>query len=327
MQQLATNLRVTFTEKVLKNRQIGILIPFLLICAITAIINPVFLYPANLIEIARSISFTVIMSVGMTFILIGGGIDLSIGSVLALSGVVSGLVMVSGLPVILGIFLGIMVGVIIGLVNGFIIVTYKIPAMIATLGTMYIVRGIVYVATQGQPVYPFPDAFNEIGRGTFMGIPYTIFIAIVVMAVGDFVLKQTTFGRSVMAIGGNMETARISGINVTRTTVYIYIIAAVCASIAGLLLAGRLSSAQANAGNDTALTVIASVIIGGTSLFGGSGSIWGTLIGTGIMQVLTYAMVLTHISVYWQQIVVGTVIVMAVAIDTFRRRRMAGSRS
>lgn len=326
LKQLTTNLSVNFKEKVLRSKQIGILIPFLLLCIITAIINPVFLYPANLIEIARSISYTVIMGVGMTFILIGGGIDLSIGSVLALAGVVAGMIMVNGLPIWLAVIVGSLVGVVFGYINGLVIVTYKIPPMIATLGMMYIVRGIVYVITRGQPVYPFPDSFNQIGQGTFLGLPHAIYIAVVVLFLGDFIMKHTTFGRSVMAIGGNMETARISGIDVKKTTVIIYIIAAVTASITGILYAARLSSAQANAGTDSALTVIAAVIIGGTSLFGGSGSVWGTLIGTAIISVLSYAMVLVRISVYWQQIVVGGVIILAVIIDTYRRSRMEGSR-
>jgi ribose/xylose/arabinose/galactoside ABC-type transport system permease subunit len=326
VEQAAPNKFRVFIEKILKNRQMGIFLPFLAICIITAIINPVFLYPANLIEIARSISFTVIMSVGMTFVIIGGGIDLSIGSVMALTGVIAGLVMVNKLPIPLAIALGLVVGVIVGYFNGFIIVKYKIPPMIATLGTMYVVRGIVYVITKGQPIYPFPDAFNKFGQGSFLGIPFSIYIALIFMFAGDFILKNTTFGRSVMAIGGNPETARISGINVRLTTIYIYIIVGICAAVSGLLVAGRVSSAQANAGNDAALPVIASVIIGGTSLFGGSGSVWGTLIGTAIMTVLTYAMVIVRISVYWQQIVVGAVIILAVAIDTYRRSRMSGDR-
>jgi len=326
MQQLKTNKFKIFARRMFRIRELGILIPFLLICAITAIINPHFLYISNLIEIARSISFTVIMAVGMTFALIGGGIDLSIGSVLALSGIIVGMFLKSGTPIPLAIVLGMLGGVVFGFINGFVINTYKIPPMIATLGMMYVVRGIVYVMTKGQPIYPFPDAFNQIGQGSFLGLPYSVYIAIVVLFLADFVLKHTTFGRSVMAIGGNLETARISGINVTVTTILIYIICSVCATVTGVLMTARLSSAQVNAGTDSALTVIAAVIIGGTSLFGGSGSIWGTLIGTGIMAVLSYAMILIRISVYWQEIVVGVVIILAVSIDTYRRRRMSGSR-
>jgi ribose/xylose/arabinose/galactoside ABC-type transport system permease subunit len=326
MQQAKPNQFKDFMGKIFKVRELGILIPFLVICAITAIINPVFLYAANLIEIARSISFTVIMGVGMTFALVGGGIDLSIGSTLALTGIISGLILKSGLPIPVAILGGILVGVVVGALNGFIIVTYKIPPMIATLGMMYVVRGVVYVITKGQPIYPFPAAFNQIGQGYLFHLPYSVYIAIVVLFVSDFIFKRTTFGRSVMAVGGNPETARISGINVKRTTIIMYIICSVCATITGVLMTARLSSAQVNAGTDSALTVIAAVIIGGTSLFGGSGSVWGTLIGTGIMTVLSYAMVITRISVYWQLIVVGITIILAVTIDTYRRRRMAGSR-
>ena len=325
-----TNIQVekkeNFLKKIMKVREMGILLPFLAICVVTAIINPVFLYKANLVEIARSISFTVIMGVGMTFVMIGAGIDLSIGSVLALTGIVSGKILQAGLPIWLAIICGMCVGVIVGAVNGFVISKYKIPPMIATLGMMYIVRGVVYVMTKGQPIYPFPDAFNQIGQGYFLGLPYSVYIATVVLILGNFILKRTTFGRSVMAVGGNVETARISGILVKKTTVLMYIVCSVFATITGILMTARLSSAQVNAGTDSALTVIAAVIIGGTSIIGGSGSVWGTLIGTGIMTVLSYAMVLTRVSVYWQQIVVGVTIVLAVIIDTTRRSKMSGSR-
>lgn len=325
-----TNIQVekkeNFLKKIMKVREMGILLPFLAICMVTAIINPVFLYKANLVEIARSISFTVIMGVGMTFVMIGAGIDLSIGSVLALTGIVSGKILQAGLPIWLAIICGMCVGVIVGAVNGFVISKYKIPPMIATLGMMYIVRGVVYVMTKGQPIYPFPDAFNQIGQGYFLGLPYSVYIATVVLILGNFILKRTTFGRSVMAVGGNVETARISGILVKKTTILMYIVCSVFATITGILMTARLSSAQVNAGTDSALTVIAAVIIGGTSIIGGSGSVWGTLIGTGIMTVLSYAMVLTRVSVYWQQIVVGVTIVLAVIIDTTRRSKMSGSR-
>lgn len=326
MQQENAKSIKSFAGKILKIREIGILIPFLVICVATAIINPVFLYKANLIEIARSISFTVIMGVGMTFVMIGGGIDLSIGSVLALTGIIAGKILVGGLPIPLAILGGILVGVVFGTINGFVVSTYKIPPMIATLGMMYIVRGIVYVITKGQPIYPFPDNFNKIGQGYFLGLPYSVYIATVVLILGNFILKHTTFGRSVMAVGGNVETARISGINIKKTTIIMYIICSVCATLTGVLMTARLSSAQVNAGTDTALTVIAAVIIGGTSIVGGSGSVWGTLIGTGIMTVLSYAMVITRVSVYWQLIVVGLIIVVAVILDTYRRRKMSGGR-
>lgn len=302
------------------------MIPFLVICIATSIYKPVFLSAGNLIEIARSISFTVLMAVGMTFVIVGGGIDLSIGSVLALTGIITGMVLRAGAPIPLAIICGILVGVVVGFVNGFVIVTYKIPPMIATMGMMYIVRGIVYVITKGQPIYPFPPEFNEIGQGYLFNLPYSVYIAIVVLFLGDFIFKRTTFGRSVMAVGGNIETARISGINVKRTTILMYMICSVCATLTGVLMTARLSSAQVNAGTDSAMTVIAAVIIGGTSLFGGYGTVWGTLIGTGIMTVLSYAMVIVRVSVYYQLIVVGVVIILAVIIDTYRRRRMSGGR-
>jgi len=304
----------------------GIFIPFVLICIITAVLNPVFLYPENIVDVLRSISFTVIVGVGMTFVLICAGIDLSVGAVVGLGGVIAAIAMLAEIPIIISIILALLLGAFIGLINGLVIVKLKIPPMIATLGMMYIARGVIYVITRGKPVYPLPEAFKQISQGDLFGVPYPVYIALVIILLGNFLLKHTLFGRRVMAIGGNEETARTSGINIAATKVMVYLLVSVLSSVTGVLYASRLSSAQANAGTGLELTVIASVIIGGTSLFGGAGSVFGTLIGTAIMTVLTNAMVLLKVSVYWQNIVVGAIIILAVAIDTFRRNRMSGRR-
>jgi len=280
---------------------------------------------SNILDVLRSISFTVIVAVGMTFVLISSGLDLSVGSAVGLTGMITGWGLVNGLPIIICILLGVLTGVVIGLINGFIIVKFKIPPLIVTLGMMYIARGAVYVISKGRPFYPFPEAFKRIGQGTLFGIPYSIFIALIVILIGHFILNYTTFGRCVMAIGGNEETARTSGININGTKVLIYTIVSALCAISGILVASRLSSSQANAGNGWEMTVIASVIIGGTSLFGGAGSVIGTVIGVSIMTVLTNAMVLMNVSVYWQNIVVGAIIILAVGIDTYRIRVMSGN--
>ena len=313
-------------KMILSFRELGILVSLAVICLVTAIINPVFITPENIIDVLRSISFTLICSVGMTFVLISAGLDLSVGSIIGLSGMLAGFCLVNQVNPVLAILVGLVGGVVIGLFNGFIIVRFKIPSLIVTLGTMYIARGVVYVVTQGRPFYPFPDAFNQIGQGTLAGIPYSIYLAVLVVALGTWTLRKTTFGRSVYALGGNEEASRVAGIPIKRIKIMIYAIGALAASITGILMAARLSSAQAAAGNGWELTVIASVIIGGTSMFGGVGTMLGTVIGTTIMCVLTNAMVLMGVDVYWQKIVVGFIIILAVGLDTYGRSKNSGTR-
>jgi ribose transport system permease protein len=307
-------------------REAGIFLALLAICIITAVINPVFISRANLIDVGRTISFTLIVAVGMTFVLISGGLDLSVGSQIGLSGMVTGWALVQGLPVPLAIMMGIGTGFLIGALNGAVIVRFQIPPLIVTLGSMYIARGMVFVISRGRPFYPFPDSFKVMGQGTLWGIPFSVYFAFLMVAVGHYILNHTVFGRSVVALGGNEEATRVSGIHTRRIKNIVYIITGVCASFTGILMASRLSSSQAGAGTGWEMTVIASVIIGGTSMYGGSGSVIGTVIGAAIMSVLTNAMVLMNVSVYWQNILVGFIIILAVGLDTWQRRK-SGERS
>lgn len=293
----------------------------MIICIITAIINPVFISRANLIDVGRTISFTLIVAVGMTFVLISGGLDLSVGSQIGLSGMITGWALVQGLPVPVAIIMGIGTGLLFGVLNGAVIVRFHIPSLIVTLGSMYIARGIVFIISRGRPFYPFPDSFKILGQGTFGGIPFSVFFAFLMVIIGHYVLTNTVFGRSVVALGGNEEASRVSGLHTNRIKTAVYMISGVCASFTGILMASRLSSSQAGAGTGWELTVIASVIIGGTSMYGGSGSVIGTVIGAAIMSVLTNAMVLMNVSIYWQNIFVGFIIILAVGLDTYQRRK------
>ncbi len=314
-------------KKVMASKEIGILIPLILICVITTIINPVFMSASNVINLLRSISVTLIGAIGMTFVLISGGLDLSVGSTLALSGMVSGYCMsVVGMGTIPSIVIGLVAGCLVGLINGLIITKLSIPPLIVTLGMMNIARGLVNVMSKGRPYSGFTDAFNAIGQGSFLGVPYSVFIALVLAILAGLMIKYTVFGRSVMAIGGNEETTRVSGVNIHRYKILTYVMMSFFAGVVGLLMASRLGSAQANAGSGWEMTIIASVVIGGTSMFGGSGSILGTVIGVAIMEALTVAMTMLRIDPYWQKVVVGAIIILAVGIDTARRRRMSGNR-
>lgn len=308
-------------KKLWGRNEVGILIPTVILVIIIQIINPAFLSGGNISNVLRATGFTLITALGMTFILIAGGLDLSVGSILALGGVVAGLLMVGGTPLWLAILLAIVSGAIIGLINGVIIVKFKIPPLIMTLGMYYMARGAVYILTQGVPVYPLPDSFQAIEQGKILGIPSIVIIAGVLAIVAHFVLSRTTFGRKVYAVGGNTEAAHLSGIRIGKTNIAVYVLTGGLAALTGILMASRLASAQAGAGMGYELTVIAAVIIGGTSTFGGAGTILGTVIGALFMNILSNGMTLMKVSVYWQNLVVGAVLVLAVIVDQYRRNK------
>lgn len=328
--------------RVLNKREVGILIPLVLIFVVTAIFNPVFVDIQNLMNITFQASFVFIVAIAMTFVLILAGLDLSVGSVMGLSGVITGLFILNlkdVLPVWLlvpiGIVLGILVGVVVGGANGFLIAKLKIPTLIVTLSTMYVARGLCEFFTRGNPVYPLPEEFNWLGQGKFIfkdgqfmvssggevGLHVVTFIGIVLAVLAWLILTKTTFGRSVYAIGGNTETARLSGLKVGKVTISVYILSGCAAALSGILTAARLGSALSNSGTGYELNVIASVIIGGTSMFGGSGSILGTAIGALLMTMVTNAMVMLQISPYLQKVVIGSIILLAVGIDQYNRKR------
>jgi len=314
-------------KTILSIKEIGILIPLIIICIGTSVVNPAFAGIDNIINLLRSISITAIGAVGMTFILISGGLDLSVGSILGLSGMVTGYFLgIAQMPMGISIILGLSAACIAGFLNGYIITAFSIPPLIVTLGMMNIARGVINVMSKGRPYSGFPDTFNTIGQGSFLGMPYSTYIALVIILVAHFVLKYTVFGRCVTAIGGNEETARVSGINIKKYKILNYILIAIFSGIAGIIMASRLSTSQANAGTGWEMTVIASVVIGGTSMFGGSGTILGTVIGVAIMEVLSVSMTMLRIDPYWQKIVVGTIIIVAVGIDTYRRNHVASGR-
>jgi ribose/xylose/arabinose/galactoside ABC-type transport system permease subunit len=315
----------SFLNKILKRRESGILIPLILIFLFSGIMTPKFFSFQNISNILFQASFVAIIGVAMTFVLILAGLDLSVGSVLGLCGVVSGYALLNGIPIPIAIVLGLLTGMAIGLFNGFIIAKLKMPTFIVTLSSMYVARGMCEFLTRGEPVYPLPRVFNEIGQGRLMigkfAIQWPVIIAVVFAVIGHFILTRTTFGRAIVAIGGNKETARLSGIKVVRNSIIVYMIAAGCAAACGIVTAARLGSALSNAGTGMEMNVIASCIIGGTSMFGGSGSILGTMIGALLMTTVTNAMAMLRVSVFLQKVVIGAIILIAVGIDQYSRKR------
>lgn len=302
--------------------EISLLVPLLLICMLTAFKNPNFLRLSNIADTLNYVSLDFIIAVGMTFVIISGGIDLSVGSTVALTGYVTGLCLVSGVPVPLAILVGLLTAAFIGLCNGLIVVTFGIPPFITTLGMMYIIKGVVNVLSKGRPLFPFPDSFNAIAQTRLAGFPIPVFIALVFFLVGAFVLKYTSFGRSIMAIGGNEAAANTSGINIKKIKVTAYIMTAVLSAVCGILLASKSGTATPGTGEGYEMNIIAAVIIGGTSLSGGVGSVAGTIIGCALIKVLNNAMVILGIDPYWQNIVIGAIIILAVIVDTLRRKQM-----
>ncbi len=313
--------KTNILSKFLSLKESGVIIPTIVLLIIVQILNPVFLSGSNIINILRSASFTLMTAIGMTFIMISGGIDLSVGSVVGLGGVITGIALVNGLPIFLCILLGILTGVVIGLINGFIIFKFKIAPLMMTLGSLNIARGIIYVLTEGVPVYPLPKAFEQIEQGYFLSIPMVCWVAFIIAGFAFLLLTQTTFGRSVYAVGGNPEAARLSGIKIKNIYYAIYAMCGGLSATTGVLMASRLGSAQAGAGTGFELTVIAAVVIGGTSTFGGSGTILGTLIGVLFTNLLANSMTILKISIYWQNLVIGLVLVMAVVIDGYKREK------
>ena len=294
--------------------QLGITIVLAALVIMASFTNPTFYSAGNIINVLRSASFVFIIGIAITFVLITGGLDLSVGRVMAMAGILSAMAAKSGVPVAVSILTGLVFGLAAGLINGLLVVKLHIPALIVTLGMMYICDGLILIVTMGSPVYPLPDSFKKLGQGTVFGIPNIIMISLALALIGAFVLKNTKYGRQVYAIGGNRETARLAGIPVDATQVSVYVLSAASAALAGMLMAGRLNAALPGA-------VVAAVIIGGTSMFGGAGSILGTLLGSLLMTVIENVLLLMKISAYWQSLVIGIIIIFAVGLDQYRRTK------
>jgi inositol transport system permease protein len=305
---------------------------------IFAIMEPRFLSSINLFNVMRQVSITGLLAIGMTFVILTAGIDLSIGSLLAFCGLVAAAVAKGGLQDRFtvgegGIGYGwgaaaaaaVAVGLAGGYLQGLAITKLKVPPFVVTLGGMSAFRGAALLFAAGGPISGFQPSFAWWGQGKIGPVPVPVIIFLFAAALAHVVLRYTRYGRQVYAIGGNSEAARLSGLNVNRVIASVYVIMGFFAGLSSFVLAARLNSAEAVAGTGYELTVIASVVIGGTSLFGGSGTIFGTVIGTILIGVLINGLVLMNVNVYIQQIVIGAIIVLAVAFDTFaksRRRRV-----
>ena len=293
-----------------------------LMAIILSILSPYFLAVDNVFNIGLQMSVVAVMAIGQMMVIVSAGIDLSVGSMLAISGVTSTIMLVNGFGIILSCLVGVLTGMVCGLINGVLIAFGRIPPFIATLGMMGIARGISLIITGGIPIFGLPESFSYLGGGrVFNLIPFPVIIVVILATLWHFILKHTRFGRYTYAVGSNIEAARLSGVNVKKYLTMIYTFCGMLCGFAGVMLASRLSTGQPTAGTGWELDVIAACVIGGASFSGGEGNIGGAMLGALIMGVLRNGCNLLNISNFWQQVFIGIIIIIAVFIDQYRKHK------
>lgn len=301
---------------------LGIMIGLIVLCVIISVVNSSFLTTNNILNVLRQTSTNLYLALAMTMVIILGGIDLSVGSIIAVVGVVAtSSISLLGFPIYIGIILGVLVGVLFGALNGYIVATTVIPPFIVTLATMNIARGAAYVLSDGKPIRVMDFSFNSIGSGYIGGIlPTPVLFLLIILIICYLIMNKTKLGRYMYAVGGNPEAAKFSGINIKKVQLFAYTFSGLMAAVAGIVLASRMFSGQPTAGEGAELDAIAAVVLGGTSMTGGKGKIGGTVIGALIIGVLSNGLNLMGISSFWQYIVKGIVILVAVYIDVLKKR-------
>jgi len=299
--------------------QNGALIGLVILCIALSIVAPAFLSGANLLNVGIQAATVAILAFGQTFVIVAAGIDLSVGATAALSSMLVAYTGANmGLPAWLTIIVGLLAGAVFGALSGMMNAFLRLPSFIATLAMMSVARGLTLVISDGRPVST-SGTVNFFG-GTILGIPVPIIMMIIMGVIASIILNFTTFGRSMYAVGGNMEASRLSGISVHKTQITVFMLSGIFAAVAGLVIAGRLHSAQPQAADGYEMDAIASVVIGGASLSGGKGKISGTFIGAILLAVIRNGLNILNVSSFWQQVVIGLVIAFAVSFDTLRRK-------
>lgn len=299
----------------------GILLAFIVVCVVFGILTPVFFHPLNILNVIRQVSIIGVMAVGMTFVILLAGIDLSVGSIVAFTGIIAAAFQVKwGGSLFLSIVVPLLIGAGIGFFNGFVSTKGGLHPFIVTLGSMSIFRGATLLVAQGRPISGMSPEFRFIGAGMVGPIPFPVVLFLGSVVVAGIVLRRTVFGRYIYAIGGNPEAALLSGIRVDRYKILAFTILGFLAGLSGLILTSRLNSGELVAGQGYELDVIASVIIGGTSLMGGEGGVYGSLIGALLIGVISNGLNLLGVQPYWQMIVKGAIIILAVLLDKMRQR-------
>ena len=312
-------------KALLSKNELGAVLPLALLLIVVAFVNPNFFSTGNIFDILRTASFTFIVAIPLTFLLSSQGMDLSVGAATSLGGVICGMTLKAGVPLPLAIVLALIAGAVVGTLNGILIIKSNLPAFIATLGTQYLVNGIIAIITNNLAISNFEGNFKQLSQyKLFDQIPMPIIYAIVLGIIGQFLLTKTRFGREVLAIGGNKETAYLAGIKVNSRRMVTFIGTSVFASLAGVLIASRFASAQPAAGTGTELSIMAGVIIGGTSMFGGQGTVIGSALGAILLATITNALILMNVSTLWQNAIYGLILIVALYVDKYRRKALSG---
>lgn len=294
----------------------GIVMILLLLCVFFSVKNPTFISLSNIVNILRQVAITGIIAVGMTMVLVTGGIDLSVGSVVGIGTVACGMLLVRGMPWYLAILICLMIGFAIGMFNAFLICEMNLPPLIATLGTMTTLRGVCYLLTNGSPVFGFPEDILFLGRGTLFGlIPVPVVLMVLVFTLGILLLEKTRYGTYIYGIGGNEEASRLSGINTKKIKYICYGICSTLSTLAGVVLLARVNSGQPKSGDGYEMNVITACVLGGVSISGGEGKLSFVTVGVLMMGVLSNGLIMINVSDYWQQTISGLVLIAAVAFD------------
>jgi len=303
-----------------RRREAAIIFALVLLMTVIGTVAPNFLSGSNLYVLSRQVSLVTIVAIGELFVILHGGIDLSVGSIMAAAGMTAAYCMKLDVPPVLAVVIGTSAGLVLGAVNGALIAFVRIAPFIATLGMLSFASGLVLGLSKGWPITEIPRSFLPIAQGSFLGLPIPVWIALLVAAVAHTVLTYTAFGRRTYAMGGNEQATFLSGIDVRRIKFTLYVMSAGCASLVGIILVARFNSGQADPAKGSELDAIAAAVIGGTSLAGGSGSVLGVIIGACIMGVIKSGLDVMKVSSYWQTAIIGVVIVLAAVLDRVKRR-------
>lgn len=304
-------------------RNAGILVALLVLTAFLTVATDNFATPSNLLTVLRQICTNALLAFGMTFVLIIGGIDLTVGSVLGACGVSVVMLIESGVPIAAAVALSLLLGAVLGLINGCIIAFTGMPPFIVTLSMMEVIRGFAYIITDGRSISCSNEAFNSFGNSYFLGIPVPVYIVFFAMVLCSVILYRTKFGRRMYAVGGNVNAARFTGINTRSVTIRAYVISAVLSALAGIVLASRMYSGQPTAGDGYESDAIAAAVLGGTSFNGGIGTLSGTLFGALVIGILNNGLNQLRVTSYMQMVIKGIVIILAVGIDILKNKRRA----
>jgi len=312
---------MNFLKRLTKQREFVIFIIVLAVFIFMAFASPIFLKKGNLLALLLSLSIESVIAVGMVNLMVGGAFDMSVGSILGFTGVIVAMALRAGIPVPLSVILALLAGMGIGLWNGVVVAKLGINPFVTTLSTLSIFRGLTFVFTKGRNIAGLPDMFKTIGQARLGGIQLPIIYAVIIIIIGDILLRNSRFFRQNYYIGGNEKAARLSGINVDRMIIFNYILVAGLVAFAGIVFTARMGSASTQAGTGWELRVITAVILGGASLKGGAGSVFGAFLGVLLMALISNSLTLLGVDVYWQTFVVGVVLITAVVIDTLGRSR------